>query len=82
VPLADALTAAVDPDEAWELGVSFGEDFELVCTLPSDAVDGATAAVAERGTTLTVVGRVVDADAGVTVDGDPLPDRGYTHGAE
>jgi thiamine-monophosphate kinase len=31
---------------------------------------------------LTRVGTVREADAGLTLDGEPLPDRGYTHGAE
>jgi thiamine-monophosphate kinase len=82
VPLADALTSTVEAADAWDLGVHFGEDFELVCTLPEAAVDDATAALADCETSLSVVGRAVGADAGVTVDDDPLPDRGYTHGSE
>jgi thiamine-monophosphate kinase len=82
VPLTDDLTSLVEQSEAWELGVHFGEDFELVCTLPRARVEEATAALADVDTTLTVVGAAVDADGGVTVDGDPLPDRGYTHGSE
>jgi thiamine-monophosphate kinase len=80
VPIDDALRSAVDADELWALATGFGEDFELVCTLPPSALDRATAALADREVGLSVLGRVVAADAGVTVDGDPLPDEGYTHG--
>ncbi|AUV83283.1 thiamine-phosphate kinase [Salinigranum rubrum] len=82
VPLTEELTSTVDAAEAWDLGVYFGEDFELVCTLPERAVDDATAALSDCEVSLTRVGRVVDAESGVTVDDDPLPDRGYTHGSE
>jgi thiamine-monophosphate kinase len=82
VPLTEELTSTVDAAEAWDLGVYFGEDFELVCTLPERAVDDATAALSDDEASLTPVGRVVDAESGVTVDDDPLPDRGYTHGRE
>ncbi|WP_380681334.1 thiamine-phosphate kinase [Salinigranum sp. GCM10025319] len=79
VPVHDAVDAYADGDE-WELTAYFGEDFELVCTLPRAAVEEATTALDALGTPLTVVGRVVESEAGLTVDGDPLPDRGYTHG--
>ena len=78
VPVHPAVDAvAGGPSERFELAAHFGEDFELVCTLPEEFVEPA------RGTCpggLTRVGQVVDDDAGVTADGDPLPDRGYTHG--
>jgi thiamine-monophosphate kinase len=67
---------ATDADDRRELGVHFGEDFELVCTLPSDAVADAKAATPVE---LTEIGSVVDSEDGVTMDGDPLSDRGYTH---
>ena len=82
VPVHAALASDAEADELWELTTQFGEDFELVCTLPPEAVDGVKAALDAIGTPLSVVGRVVDADAGITVDGDPLPDQGYTHGRE
>jgi len=68
---------ARDATERRELSTFFGEDFELVCTVPPAVVDEAKAACP---TTLTQVGEARPADAGVTLDGDPLPDRGYTHG--
>ncbi|WP_123622575.1 thiamine-phosphate kinase [Halorubrum sp. CSM-61] len=74
-PAVDEI--AEESAERFELGAHFGEDFELVCAVPDEAV--APAGEACPGG-LTRVGRVVDAADGVTADGDPLPDRGYTHG--
>lgn len=68
---------ADDPAERFDLAAHFGEDFELVCAVPADEVDGVRDACPGG---LTRVGSVVDAAAGVTVDDEPLPDRGYTHG--
>jgi len=76
VPVADAVAeTAESPADRRELSVFFGEDFELVCTVPADDVD---AARADCPVPLTVVGEVTP--SGVTMDGDPLSDRGYTHG--
>jgi len=76
LPVDDAVDQVVDtPDERRELGAFFGEDFELVCTLPPDAL----ADVREDcPVAITEIGRVVE--DGLTFDGDPLPDRGFTHG--
>jgi len=63
--------------ERFELAAHFGEDFELVCTVPSAEFDRVREACPAD---LTRIGAVVNASEGVTVDGDPLPDRGYTHG--
>jgi thiamine-monophosphate kinase len=71
----DDVVADVAPDERRELGVFFGEDFELICTLPEEGLDIAREAVPCG---LTRIGTVTE--AGVTLDGDSLPDRGYTHG--
>ncbi len=78
LPVDDAVAAyARDDADRRELAAFFGEDFELVVTLPESAVADAR----ERlDVPLTVVGRVTDAASGVTADGDSLPDRGYTHG--
>jgi thiamine-monophosphate kinase len=66
---------ATGREQRRELGAFFGEDFELVCTIPEpelpvvrDSLDVA----------LTRIGTATE--AGVTLDGEPLPDRGYTHG--
>jgi len=78
VPVHPAVEAVTDDsDEQFEMATHFGEDFELVCTLPPAAVDRARR---DCSVELTRVGSVRAADAGITVDGDPLEDRGYTHG--
>lgn len=76
LPVDPAVTeVATDATDERELAVHFGEDFELVFT-----TDDPAAADAAAPTTVSVVGRVTDAGEGVEMDGDPLPDRGYTHG--
>ena len=75
---------AGDATERFELAAHFGEDFELLCTVPESAVE-AVAEACPAG--LTRIGKVVAEPGGgepsrVTADGDALPDRGYTHGGE
>ncbi|MFB6108973.1 MAG: thiamine-phosphate kinase [Haloplanus sp.] len=72
----DASVDAVARDDAdrRELSAFFGEDFELVFTIPPDALDSLRASLS---TPVTRIGEVTD--AGVVADGDPLPDRGYSH---
>jgi thiamine-monophosphate kinase len=60
--------------EATALATSFGEDFELVFTLPEGSIEPARAAT---DVSITVVGEVTE--SGVTIDGEALPDQGYTH---
>ncbi|ERH08656.1 MAG: thiamine-phosphate kinase [halophilic archaeon J07HX64] len=75
LPVDDAVeSVAADGTERRELGVFFGEDFELVCTLPPDRVSEARE---ETTVPLSRIGIVTG--TGVSLDGDPLPDRGYTH---
>ena len=76
VPVHDAVAdyAAGDVDR-WRMATTVGEDFELVCTLPHDAVAAARNALSVD---LRVIGEVTE--AGVTADGEPLADEGYTHG--
>ena len=77
VPVADALSEVVDDrEDRWEAAVHFGEDFELVATVPAARLDDMRAA---SPAPLTEIGRVVADDEGVSVDGEPLADRGYTH---
>jgi thiamine-monophosphate kinase len=71
----DGVVDDVTDGDRLELGVFFGEDFELVCALPEKELDRAREATP---CALTRVGTVTE--SGVTLDGDPLPDRGYTHG--
>ncbi|WP_415379944.1 thiamine-phosphate kinase [Halosimplex sp. TS25] len=90
LPIDEAVDAvAQSGDERLELGAFFGEDFELVCTVPEDEL----AAVREDAPVdLTRIGTVVEREARsasdrsgeaaenrVTLDGEALPDRGYTH---
>ena len=66
---------ADDAADRRELGVFFGEDFELVFTVPPERLP----ALRERSPVeITRVGTAVE--SGVTLDGSPLPDRGFTHG--
>ncbi|WP_247010141.1 thiamine-phosphate kinase [Halorientalis litorea] len=77
LPIDDAVRAVADDRrEVRELGAFFGEDFELVFTVPDDAVADVQAAC---DVPVTRIGEMT-ADSTVTLDGDPLPDRGYTHG--
>jgi thiamine-monophosphate kinase len=76
-PVVDEVAA--DAADRRELAVHFGEDFELVATVPEAALESVRAA---SPAPVTRVGTVTDPDAGVRMDGDPLPDRGYTHGRE
>ena len=64
-----------DGSRVFDSAITFGEDFELVCTIPE-----ADLAAAREATpvSLTPIGSVV-AD-GIALDGEALPDRGYTHG--
>ena len=72
VPIVDDLPALVD--DPLDAAVTYGEDFELVATVPEAAVAAVQDATA---VSLTVVGTVTA--SGVTLDGDPLADRGWTH---
>ena len=69
------LEVASDEAQRQELGVFFGEDFELVCTVPEARLD---AVRSELSVPLTRIGTATE--SGVTLDGEPLADRGYTHG--
>lgn len=76
IPIDDRLEGVAN--DTWsvrELGLFWGEDFELVATLPPDEVDNL---VDDAPVDLSVIGEVTE--AGVTIGGEALPDRGYTHG--
>jgi thiamine-monophosphate kinase len=73
-PAVEEVTG--DEAEHRELAAFFGEDFELVATVPESDIRS----LRDRSPVeLTVVGEVTEAGTGVTADGEPLPDRGYTH---
>jgi thiamine-monophosphate kinase len=75
LPIDDAVDAiAGDDAERRELGVFFGEDFELVCTVPEPVLP---AVREELSVPLARIGTV--AESGITLNGESLPDRGYTH---
>jgi thiamine-monophosphate kinase len=77
IPVDDAVEDVTDEeDDYWESALHFGEDFELVFTLPESALE--TAKTASEAP-ITHIGRVTEASEGITLDGDPLADRGYTH---
>lgn len=94
IPVDDALYGRVDDPEL--SAMTFGEDFELVLTLPMDAVDDARVACPVP---ISVIGDVESRVSGgmdngtdrrsaredaaataVRCDGEPLPDSGWTHG--
>jgi len=76
LPVADAVEdVAESAAQRRELAAFFGEDFELVCTVPTSAVERLRR---ELTVEFTRIGTVVE--SGLTLDGDSLPDRGYTHG--
>ncbi|MFB6270055.1 MAG: thiamine-phosphate kinase [Halobacterium sp.] len=72
VPVVDGLPELVD--DPLDAAVAYGEDFELVATLPEQAVAAARDA---SDVALSVVGEVTE--SGVTLDGEQLADRGWTH---
>jgi thiamine-monophosphate kinase len=76
LPVDESVEAvADDAEEVHELGVFFGEDFELLFTIPEDDLETVQN---DSPVAVTSIGTVVE--EGVTLDGEPLPDRGYTHG--
>jgi thiamine-monophosphate kinase len=86
VPVAPEVVqlASFLPVEPLELALSGGEDYELLATLPAEAVADATAAVEDRfGVRLTEVGEVIEGGALVAVDAPgaerPLEPRGWDH---
>jgi thiamine-monophosphate kinase len=75
LPIDDSVAAVAEGEaDRRELGVFFGEDFELVCSVPEADLDAARAATP---CALSRIGTITD--NGVTLAGEPLPDRGYSH---
>ncbi|SDR39228.1 thiamine-phosphate kinase [Natronobacterium texcoconense] len=78
VPIDDAvLEVAADDAEALELATTFGEDFELVATVPEESIEAVRDAT---NVSISVIGTVLERDDGITLDGESLADSGYTHG--
>jgi len=75
LPIDERVDEVADgADDRRELGLCFGEDFELVCAVPEADLSTARDATS---CPLHRVGTVTE--SGVTLDGEPLPDRGYSH---
>lgn len=60
LPLAQGLVAALGGDAARQAALSGGDDYELLVTLPPDAVGRAQQCLAQQGMTLSVIGRCTD----------------------
>ncbi|KTG30552.1 thiamine-phosphate kinase [Haloferax profundi] len=79
LPVHDAVEdVATDAADRRDLSAYFGEDFELVFTIPEAELDAVRDDV---DVPITVVGRTT-AEEAIVADGNPLPDRGYTHGGD
>lgn len=75
LPIDDTVReVAADKTEIIEYGVYFGEDFELVFTLPETEF---SVVKAHAAIPVTEIGRVTN--EGIMMNDEPLPDRGYTH---
>ncbi|AGB38146.1 thiamine-phosphate kinase [Natronococcus occultus] len=78
VPIDDAVRSLSESEaEALERATTFGEDFELVATVPETSLEAVREAV---DVPLSRIGTVVEPADGITLDGEALADRGYTHG--
>ncbi|MFW6265774.1 MAG: thiamine-phosphate kinase, partial [Halanaeroarchaeum sp.] len=77
VPVDDALEELCNGADVLHEAMTYGEDFELVATLPDRAVESVRDSL---DVDLTVVGRVTDPEDGILLDGEPLADEGWTHG--
>jgi thiamine-monophosphate kinase len=76
VPVAGGVEAAAGGDpEARRLALSGGEDYELLATVPADAVDAAHSSLEEAGYPLTQIGSVTDGTGAAFLDaeGNELP---------
>ncbi len=75
LPIDDTVQqVAESTDEIIDLGVYFGEDFELVFTVPPEDVQTVEQKAPIQ---VTEIGRVTE--SGIRMDGAPVSDRGYTH---
>jgi thiamine-monophosphate kinase len=78
LPVDESVREVVeDEQEIRALSTFFGEDFELVFTV---AEAGLPAVRNASPTPISVVGEVTA--SGVEMNGEDLPDRGFTHGAD
>jgi thiamine-monophosphate kinase len=89
VPVADALARGAEHlgVDAIDLAISGGEDYELLATIPEDAVSTARSELAEAfGSELSDVGEIVQGSGirGVAADGQehPVEPAGWDHFAD
>ncbi len=76
IPVDESLaTVVTDESRALRTALTFGEDFELVFTIPAEAVEPVRESTPVP---VSVLGRVVE--DGITLDGEPLADEGFAHG--
>ena len=82
VPVHPAVEGVAEGStERFELAAHFGEDFELVCAVPEAEVDTVEESCPAGLTRIgTVVEEPEEGGSRVLADGEPLPDRGFTHG--
>ena len=76
IPINEVLREVVDSTElALKIAMTYGEDFELVFTVPREKIKGI-----ERGIEIDVaiIGEVVEKD--IKMDGKLIENEGYTHG--
>lgn len=74
VPMVSSI--ATDTTDEQELSLYFGEDFELVCTIPENKVAAAQEACPVP---LTRIGTTTSDVGSITLDNEPFPNRGYAH---
>ena len=80
IPTHSAVKEYVDDvSTRQELTTTVGEDFELVLTLPPTEL---TDARENSIVPVHVIGEVTESNSGITMDGESLPDEGYTHATE
>ncbi|PMR73389.1 thiamine-phosphate kinase [Billgrantia endophytica] len=77
VPMAAGLVEALGPDAARRAALGGGDDYELLVSLPPDAMDEAVRRLASQGLALTPIGRVT-ADPGLAGVGEIGP-HGWQH---
>lgn len=85
IPLSQSLfktSMTVKNLEAYDYGLHFGGDYELLLTMPSDKFEKAVQALRKTGCKLTEIGRVTKENKVIIVDEGvkkTLANRGYEH---
>ncbi|MBN9007399.1 MAG: thiamine-phosphate kinase [Rhizobiales bacterium] len=64
VPFSDAARGLIARGRsAFEIAVSGGDDYEILCTIPDERLDAFVKAAGEAGVAVTPIGRIVDGHA-------------------